>query len=347
MVSDKEKAKTSKGASKKKQKTEFNWRKAFIVFILVMVLGGMIAAWVSMGNNFNPTTPSSNSSIVSSFNTIADSLNILPTGATYVRYSDMKDDPLLGEFLDGYYGNTLPSYLTFGANATKDTLAIYPAYYFGDTQASSAGSVISLSEFDNATLNQSYPTVDNTYISGYSIPMSEVYSYYYFTPKTTPVVSGTMNATTAVLATMTGKAEFNTSMDDYAGLFDEINTAHVPIDNMTLEAVGNNANFTMSNINLSIEQFYAGTGPTSQAVVINNTTYTTYDYSAVLLVNQTPSSNDIQSLYLMSGSNEKMGFSDYNVSVYGDYIVLQAHAPLAICIEDMASWGFLKYPVGS
>jgi hypothetical protein len=346
MVSDKEKAKTSKGASKKKKST-FNWSKAFIVFILVMVLFGMIAAWVSMGNNFNPTTTSSNSSIVSSFNSIADSLNIIPTGATYVRYSDFKDDPLLGEYLNGYYGNTLPNYPTFGANVTKDTLGIYPAGYFGDLEASSAGSVISLTEFDNATLNQSYPTVDNNYISGYTIPMSEVASNYYFTPKTSPVVSGTLNATTAVLATMTGEAEFNTSMDDYSGLFNEINMAHVPVDNMTLEAVGDNANFTMSGINLSIEQFYAATGPTSQVVVINNTSYATYDYAAVLLVNQTPSSNDIQSLYLLSGSNEKMGFSDYNVSVYGDYIVLQAHAPLGICIEDMAAWGFLKYPAGS
>jgi hypothetical protein len=311
-----------------------------------MVLFGMVAAWVSMGNNANIGSSSSNSSssLIKSFNNIEDSLSIIPTGATYVRYSNLEADPLIGNFLNSYYWNTLPSYQIFDANASIDTLAIYPAEYFGDLQSTSAGSVISLTDFDNATLNQSYSQI-NLNMNGNIIPMSKVYSNYYFTPKTSPVVSGTQNAVNYTLGAMAGYV--NTAMADYSGLFNELSLKQIPINNMTLETVGNNATFPISSINLSINQFYAGMGPTNQTMVVNNTTYTKYSYTVILSVNQTPSNSDAQYLYLLSSSNEKMGFEDYNVQLYDKYIVIQAHAPMVVCMNDMMTWGFMKYEAGA
>lgn len=347
MASDKEKTKASKGASKKKQTQKFNWSKAFIIFILVMVLFGMVAAWVSMGGNINSANSNNNGTIDRSFNNIVDALNIIPTGANYVRYSDMADDSNLSLFLNSNYGNTIPDPQIFDASALKDALVVYPPYTFDYLQQSSIGDVVSLTDFGNQTLNQSYPQVYAN-LNGNSVPLSQVSSTYdyYFTPKTSPVVSGTENATLAMLYQMDDLSSYNTSYDDYSGLFNELNDHQIPINGMTLEAVGNNATFPISNINLSIEQFYAGIGPTSMTVVLNNTTYTEYNYTAILQVNQSPSSQDVQMMYLLSGSNEKSGFSYYNVSVYtdnGNYIVLTAQAPLPVCIDDMETWGFMKY----
>ncbi len=175
--------------------------------------------------------------------------------------------------------------------------------------------------------------------------MRKVNNYYYFTPETSPVVSGAQNAVTYTLDSMTG--DVNTSYSDYSDLFNELSQKHISTDNMPLETVGNNATFPLSDINLTIDEYYAGMGPTNQTVTLNNTTYTQYSYVVILHVNQPPSDKDVQGLYFLESSNDKMGFTDYNVQVYDDYIVIQAHAPMIFCADDMISWNFLKYQTGS
>ena len=282
-----------------------------------------------------------------SFNDIADSLNILQNGAVYVRYSDMKDDPQLGQFLTTYYWSTLPSPQLFGASALRDTLVVYPTYWFGDITLPGGGSVVSLTDFGNATLNQSYPQVYTT-LKGNRIPLREIYSNYYFSPNTSPVVSGTQNATVGTLYSMAGVTLFKTAYDGYSGLFNKLNAHHVTINGMTLEAVGDNttgynATFPISNINLTLEQFYAGIGPTKYTVVSNNSTYTLYNYVFVIYDNQAPSTNDSLSLFMYESRLLGMGFSDYNIQIYGNYIITQARAPLNVCLNNMESWGFMDY----
>lgn len=311
----------------------------------------MILAVLISGCTSSPSPgPANNTGSISlnkNFNDLADSLHLLPAGATYVRYTDTKADSRLGQYLSSSYWNTIPPSSIFGANAVRDAFAVYPAYQFGNTTSSGAGNVISLTDFGNATLNQSYPQVSAD-LNGNSIPIKEVFGNYYFSPDTFPVVSGTENATIATLYTMAGISGSNTSYDDYADLFNVLSSHHIPINGMTLEVVGNNATFPVSGINLTPDKFYAAIGPTNQTVVVNGTIYTQYYYVIVVHVNQAPSSGDIQNLYLYASSNLKMGFSDYNVQVYGDYIVVQAHAPIQICLnDDMMNWGFMKYQAGT
>ncbi len=135
MASDKGKTKGSKAASKK-GKPKMKWGSIIIITVLVLTLVGMVVAQVVNSNWGSKISTDTTNSLVQNFNDIEDSLHILPFGASYVRYVDMNNDTELGNYMRTYYSNTFPPSETVGANAVRDSLAVYPAGYFGDLQTS-------------------------------------------------------------------------------------------------------------------------------------------------------------------------------------------------------------------
>lgn len=333
----KDKGKKAKGASKKSKSEPMKWAKIVIPLLMILVVIGMIIPSVLTGSKINSSSTTS-SSLSKSFDNIRDALNILPTGVSYLRYVDLKNDSQVNNWMQSYYFNTLPTSQVFGASPVRDALAIYPEGYFGDVQTSSVGDVMSLTDFGNGTLNDSYSWANSN-------TMRKINSYYYFSPESSPVVSGGANAVSYTLNALVGNV--NSSYNDYADLFDELRWKQVSTANMTLETVGNNCTIPISNVNLTVDRFYAGIGATNETMVVNNTTYVKYSYVVALHVNQTPSDSDAKFLYLLESSNEKMGFSDYGIQIYGDYIIIQAHGPMVVCAYDMMTWGFMKYAASS
>jgi hypothetical protein len=120
---------------------------------------------------------------------------------------------------------------------------------------------------------------------------------------------------------------------------------------MALETAGDNSSlpisFPYSNINLTADRYYAGVGPTNATVMLNNTSFAVYTYVAVIHLNQTPTDKDVQIIDLLQSGNEKMGFSDYNIVFDNDYMIINARAPMVMCLDDMMTWDFLRYMPGS
>jgi len=321
-----------------------NWAKIVIPVVLILVLIGMVFA--SVLNNKVTTTPSTTTNTNKNFNNIQDALGLLPSNASYVRYLDMKNDTAMSNWAQTNYWNTMPPTSIFSATPQRDALAVYPAGYFENSMTSTSADLVSLSDFGNNKINESYSTLGYT---NSGIKILKANSQYYFAPDITPVVSGGEQEVLDTLAVFDGNS--GSASGTYSDLFQELNMRHIAINGMTLETAGDNSTlpvwFPISNINLTADRYYAGVGPTNVTVTMNNTTYPVYSYVAIMHLNQTPSDNDMQYLDLLQSSNEKMGFSDYNVQVYDDYIIIDAHAPLAMCLDDMTTWDFLRYLPGS
>ncbi len=330
------KDKDTKGASKKGKKEPRNWAKTVIPLFLVFIMLGTVVAYVA-GSNWGGKIDKSKST-EHAFDSVADGLRLIPAEAGYARYLDLGNDTELTNATNSYtwLKGSLPPSSIFNADPKIDLFAIYPAGYFSD----SGSQFVSLTEFRKA-VNKSWPdsTGSDYYhelLSYYNVAVKKVNDNYYYTPATTPVVSGMLQNIAPTAYVMASGNVSLSSYGEYKDLFDELRYKQIPIDRMTLETIGLKSNLSYS------DRYYAGIGPVDPA---NQSQDRLYSYVVIMHVNNTTLlDNDRQNLALLQGMMEKSGFESYNTQVYDDYVVIEARGTLVLCLEDMYyRWGFIKY----
>lgn len=320
------KDKGAKGASKKGKKPR-NWAKTIIPIFLVLIMLGTVVAYVGGSNWTSQIEDNQGSSTTKAFGSIQDGLRLIPSGAGFARYADLKNDSVLSNSVSSYIWlkGSIPSAEIFSASPQRDMFAIYPARFFG----SFSEQFVSLTDFGTSKINMSYPDYYN--ING--IVAKEVNQKYYYTGTTVPVVSGRIENVAPVIEVMFGSNA--SSYKNYSDLFDEMKYKQIPISGMTLEMVGTKCNLTYA------DRYYAAIGPVDPS---NKSADRLYSYVAVLHTNTTIPDADLQNLALLQGSMEKMGFESYNTQVYDDYIVIEAKGSMSLCLDDMYNrWGFIQY----
>ncbi|HTY91749.1 MAG TPA: hypothetical protein VMC84_11285 [Methanocella sp.] len=328
MAKDNDKGKKAKSASKKGKKQQRDWKKMIIPLFLVVTMLGTVVAYVASSNwSSRIGNNEQSSSTTRAFGGIQDGLSLIPQGAGFARYADLKNDSVLSNAVDSYIWlkGSLPSSQIFGVSPKRDLFAIYPAGHFG----SFSDQFVSLTDFGTSKINTSYP--DYYDING--VIAKQVNSMYYYTPSTVPVVSGRIENVAPVINVMFGSNA--SAYKNYSDLFDELKYKQISNGGMTFETVGTTSNLTYS------DRYYAAIGPVDPS---NTSAYRLYSYVAILHTNTTIPDADLQNLALLQGAMEKMGFQSYNTQVYDDYIVIEAKGSLSLCLDDMYSrWGFIKY----
>jgi hypothetical protein len=316
------KGKGAKAAPKKAK--PINWAKIIIPLVMVFVLVGMVFASV-INNGPKGGNSGSSSAITKDFNNIANALNLLPSNASYVRYVDMKNDSQLSTWMTSNFGPEMPPAKSLGASPVRDSIAVYPQGYFGDFSQQ----FVSLTDFGNKKLNVSYT---GGTVGGDEVLM--VNQLYYFTPATSPVISGRLENIIPVLNIM-NTGNNSTAYDTYSDVLGQIAPNHINNKTMELETVGKltNANFT--------DMYYAAIGPAPNSSLNDNNKL--YSYVAVMRLNQTLSDDQLLEFSLLDQARKQLGFKNYTVELYDKYAILKAQGNLSLCTQDMNQWGFLKY----
>lgn len=331
------KDKGTKGASKKSKKEPRNWAKTIIPLFLVFIMLGTAVAYV-WGSNWGNKIDNGKGSNTNAFGSVSDALRLIPAGAGYARYIDLRNDTLLNNATNSYswLKGSLPPSSIFKADPKIDLFAIYPSGYFSDYN----GQFVSLTDF-GAAYNKSWPdsTGSDYYhelLSYYNIAAKKVNDNYYYTPSTYPVVSGMLENMAPTAYVMASGNTSLSSYGDYSDLFTELKYKQIPIEGMTLEMVGLSSNLSYS------DRYYAAIGPVDPS---NQSQDRLYSYVVIMHVNNTTLlDGERGNLALLQGMMEKSGFESYNTQVYDDYIVIEAKGMMVLCLEDMYyRWGFIKY----
>ncbi len=298
---------------------------------------GTAVAYV-WGGNWGGKIDSNKGTGKNAFGSVADGLRLIPVDAGYARYVDLRNDSMLKNATDSFawLKGSLPPSSIFNADPKIDLFALYPAGYFSDYSSQ----FVSLTDFGTA-FNKSWPdsTGSDYYhelLSYHNTAVKKVNDNYYYTPSTFPVVSGMLqNVAPTAYVMASGNASLS-AYGDYSDLFSELKYKQIPIDGMTLEAVGLSSNLSYS------DRYYAGIGPVDPS---NQSQDRLYSYVVVMHVNNTTMlDSDRQSLALLQGMMEKSGFESYNTQVYDNYVVIEAKGKMVFCLEDMYyRWGFIKY----
>src|SRR5512146_1827531 len=121
------KDKGTKGASKKSKKEPRNWAKTIIPLFLVFIMLGTAVAYV-WGSNWGNKIDNGKGSNTNAFGSVSDALRLIPAGAGYARYIDLRNDTLLNNATNSYswLKGSLPPSSIFKADPKIDLFAIYP-----------------------------------------------------------------------------------------------------------------------------------------------------------------------------------------------------------------------------
>lgn len=311
----------AKGNSKgKPEKKQTKWTKIAVSLFLAATMIIVIFAYAL--NNGPITGPSTDRqlTILKGFNTLSDGLNLVPENASYSRYANLTSDQQMKSWMTQYFSKVMPPESVYSATIKRDMFTLYPKGSFNNITRP----YVSLTDFGRGAVNVSY----TQYTDGSNV-MLGVNDLYFFTPQTDPIVSGMGEIVVPVLNTM--KTMGNSSYDDYKDLFEKLQGSGLSEDGMTLEVVGKapNANYS--------DRYYAAMGPMNDANKM-------YQIQAVLHTNRTLTNDEMDRLAIGPAYQKQKGFSSYNISYSGEYIIMDAKGPFDLCTEDLFyNWGFMKY----
>ncbi|WP_424358701.1 hypothetical protein [Methanocella sp. MCL-LM] len=309
----------SKGGKKAPQKGagKKNWMKVAIPIFLILI---MVLSIFAILTNTNPTTPDDSGTDEIRFNSIVDGLVIVPPGADYVRFADLKSDEDIGNWAMANLNGSIPNPAAFGGQPEKDVLVNYPEGYFG----SFAEQWVSITDF-----GPKYTITNPNQTSYNGVPMRAINSLYTYS-ETRPTVSGRIQNVADMLLYWSNPGN-RTSYDNYFDLITQLKGYPVNATSARLSVVG-----TTSLLNAS-DRYYAGITPAAEEGK--------YDYLAVIHLNRTLNETEKQQY---KSQYEQLGiyvmkFDAYNIKYQDDYMIVQAKGNLTTCVNDMTySWRFLK-----
>ena len=289
-----------------------------VFFVVVMVIVPFYYAMQSPVKN-QPGGQDANT-----FGSLADALQLLPSGAQYVRYADLNASGLIANWTMTNLQTSVPNLTTDGAQQVrKDAIASYPFPALGYTTESTQ--VVSLSDFGPGFDNTSLTTVN---VNGY--PVRSVDGTHGFSIGKDPVISGRLEYVGAIESYEAQATVANSAYASYADLFDQIASYPQTVKDAKFAIAGASSDMSLG------DRYYAGVTPLND---------TTSDYKIVMHLTAPLNATQMADYdATWQAAALQYGFLSFSPHFTDNYLVVDAVGSTETCLYDLYdNWpGMLK-----